>query len=305
MNPQKKIWVSGANGLIGQHVVSLLKLENFIVLATGKGACRVPEFEGCYESVDLTERKAVKNSIISFSPDVVIHIAAISQVDVCEENPELCYAVNVTATETIVKAAKNLGARFIFFSSDFVFEGTSSQYLITDTPNPLSVYGKSKERAEQVVQKNLSNYVIIRPILVFGASKAASRNNIFTWVVKSMKCNKQISVVDDQFRNPTYVEDVARATLSLVSSFYTGVIHLCGNTHLSVYAFAQTIVKVLFPQKADLIHPTSSENLNQSGRRPPKTGFDLSHSFTLLDFTPTSIETAIQLAYERWQVEEK
>lgn len=180
-----KVLVTGANGLIGQHIGKLiLKSKTFNLLPTGIGKSRVKDFENIYQKLDISNSVEVKNLLKFEKPDIVINCAAISHVDICEQFPDKCYKVNVLGVKNLIDNL-NPQSKFIHLSSDFVFDGTSLNYEENDKPNPLSIYGKSKLQAEEYIQQNFKNHQIIRTILVFGFGENLSRNNILTWAYSS------------------------------------------------------------------------------------------------------------------------
>lgn len=287
-----KVLITGANGLVGQHIAfNLLKFSQIELLCTAVGDCRINSLKNYYSSLDVTKAKSVASVFASFKPDIVINCAAKSQVDDCEQNLTSCHQVNVLAVKNIIQnLPKN--SKLIHLSSDFVFDGKSLNYTETDITNPLSSYGKSKREAELLIQSSKINYQIIRTILVFGFGINLSRNNILTWVVNELSNNKNIYVVQDQKRMPTYVSDLANAIIELMFTEESGIFHISGNEVKSVYQFAQKIAEV-FQLNQALIHPILSETLNQPGKRPPKTGFNLNKIENTIKFSPTPMVKAL------------
>ena len=150
-----KILVSGSNGLLGQKLVKQLSERNIEFLATSKGDNRNPDCPiTCYKSIDITDKNQVEHVVKSFMPDSIIHTAAITNVDYCEMNPELCRKVNVLGTQNIFDVAKNINAHFQLLSTDFVFDGVKGNYKETDQPNPLSIYASSKFEGEKLLMSS-------------------------------------------------------------------------------------------------------------------------------------------------------
>ncbi len=293
----KKILITGVNGLIGQAIGKvLLKQKGFKTYFTGIAACRIANFKQNYVELDISNKNQVEFVIGKLQPDVIINCAAISHVDVCEENPELCNKVNVFGVQNMVDVIQlRNNIKLIHLSSDFVFSGEKLNYVESDIPNPISAYGISKLDGEKIIQQNLSDYQIIRTVLVYGFGEALSRNNILTWVYQSLKQNKSISVVNDQFRTPTYVEDLAEGIKKLVEKSEVGIFHISGSEPTSIYNFAKSIAKI-FGFNEGLISSISSNALNEKGKRPPKTGFNLQKVGTLINFQPKSIIDGLSTA---------
>ncbi|MBE2247885.1 MAG: NAD(P)-dependent oxidoreductase, partial [Candidatus Competibacteraceae bacterium] len=201
---KNKVLVTGANGLLGQKLAErLLQMPNVEVCLTGKGACRLHKAKDKYQILDVVDNHEVDLLFSQFLPDVVIHAAAMTQVDDCEIDKELCYVQNVTAVENLIRACNRYNTHLIYLSTDFVFDGISGPYKEDDVPNPISYYGYCKLEAEKKVQQMMSTWSIVRTILVFGVLKDLSRNNIVLWVKNNLEKGQSIKVVTDQFRTPT------------------------------------------------------------------------------------------------------
>ena len=169
-----KICITGSNGLLGQHLVKLLaETTDHIIIATGKGESRLPFLSSKqlhYFSLDITDAIAVNIFLQLHQPDAIIHAAAMTQPDPCEQNPIECWHINVTATRFLLDAATSIHARFIYISTDFIFDGMNGPYKETDTPNPVNYYGSSKLAAEKSVMESKLQWAIVRTVLVFGVN---------------------------------------------------------------------------------------------------------------------------------------
>ena len=184
-----KILITGSNGLLGQKIVrQLSNASKLNYLATSQGENRntsCPSTHYC--SLDITNAVEVSKTISNYSPDYIIHTAAITNVDYCELNTAECEKVNVTGTKNLFDAAKKNGTHFLFLSTDFVFDGKKGNYKETDKPNPLSVYAKSKLEGELILMNsNYSNWSIARTIIVFGEGENLSRSNIVLWAKEAL-----------------------------------------------------------------------------------------------------------------------
>ena len=149
-----KILVTGANGLLGQKLTLLLANDpESEVIATARGNLNYPLPSGRFEIMDVTKAEQVENVIIAVKPDVVIHTAAMTQVDQCETEQATCWLNNATAVAYVAKACEKTGAHLIHISTDFIFDGSDGPLEETATPNPISYYGQSKLAGEEIVQK--------------------------------------------------------------------------------------------------------------------------------------------------------
>ncbi len=163
-----KVLITGSNGFLGQHLTLYLTKRKFDVIASGRGECRIPikeEFE--YYSVELTNNDEVSQMVEKYHPDIIIHTAAMSKPDECNNNKQLCTNNNVTATQYLVDAAKKINAKFIYTSTDFIF-GENGPHKEDDIPAPLNFYGESKLQAEGIVKNSGLNYAIVRPVFIYG-----------------------------------------------------------------------------------------------------------------------------------------
>ncbi|MGC6414580.1 MAG: SDR family oxidoreductase, partial [Bacteroidia bacterium] len=203
INNLMKILVTGSNGLLGQKITDLVLSEypNIHLVATARGENRHAIKEGYdYREMDISDLNSLQSVLEEEQPDVVIHTAAMTQVDDCEFKKEECVALNITAVENIAKLSSMLNFRLVHLSTDFIFDGTKKMYKEDDEANPLSYYGWSKLEAEKAVIANASNYAILRTVLVYGTVSDMSRSNIMLWAYNTLKDGKKAKVVDDQFR---------------------------------------------------------------------------------------------------------
>jgi dTDP-4-dehydrorhamnose reductase len=289
-----KILITGANGLVGQTLVSRIQsVPDFQFLATSVSDCRIKGIDqSCFSQMDITAPDQVDRVFREFQPDAVIHCAAMTQVDPCELNPELCDLVNIRGTQLAARAAEACGARFIYLSTDFVFDGLNGPYREDDPPNPVSVYGWSKLQGEYITRSLGVPWAIVRTILVYGITPAMNRSNLVTWVRDSLISHKPIRVVDDHFRMPTLADDLADGILRIIKNEKTGIYHLSGPEMTSVLEFSLRIAR-FFNLDESLISPVHAESLNQPGRRPAATGFVLDKAVGELNFSPRNLDQGL------------
>lgn len=290
-----KVVITGSNGLLGQSLLNLLLKEKEIYKIYGfsKGHNRSGRNDFNYFSLDITNKDSLTEQIQNISPDYIINTAAMTQVDVCEENKMACDILNVDVVKWLSEICKNINAHLIHISTDFIFDGKKGWYAETDAPNPLSYYGLSKLKSEQVLKKSTINYTILRTILVYGKVFDMSRNNIILWVKEALENKKEIRIVKDQFRTPTYVEDLAMACKISIDIKATGVFNIASSELLSIYDIAKQIAEV-FNLDASYLKPISTLTLNQTAIRPIKTGFDLSKTNKELNFYPKTFKEDLQ-----------
>ncbi len=291
----KKIAITGSNGLLGQTLVNLLLKEKEVyeVYGISRGENRSGRTDFSYQSVDITNQQTLSEVLMKIQPNFIVNTAAMTHVDVCEDEKEACDLLNIEAVKYLADISKKINAHLIHISTDFIFDGTQGYYKETDTPNPLSYYGWSKLKSEQVLENSTIDYTILRTILVYGQVNNLGRNNIVLWIKESLESQKEITIIDDQFRMPTYVEDLAKACKISIDKRAKGIYNISSNELLSIYEIAQQIAEV-FGLDRSLVKRISTATLNQKAARPPKTGFDLSKTNQELDFYPKSFREDLQ-----------
>lgn len=291
-----KILLTGANGLLGQVLVKKLLEKNYTVQATGKGPSRliVAALNNYnYSELDITDGPAVENFIVQEKPSLIIHAAAMTHVDQCELNKQECYNVNVTSTRFLIDSAKLVKARFLFVSTDFIFDGENGPYKEDDVPAPVNYYGSTKLVAEKAVMESGLHWAIARTILVYGVAPTTGRTNIVSWVKQSLESGTPIKMVTDQFRTPTFVHDLANGIVLMVEKNAEGIYHLSGEERMTPYEMAIQTAR-FFGLDEKLISESSSAVISQPATRPPRTGFIITKAKKDLGFKPTSFMNGLR-----------
>jgi dTDP-4-dehydrorhamnose reductase len=291
---KKRILLTGSNGLLGQKLVDLLIQQSDIELtATARGDNRLPYSDGYkYQSMDITDRQQVLDVISEARPDVVIHTAAMTDVDKCEVQKDACWAQNVQAVEYLVEACRVSDTFLLHVSTDFIFDGTAGPYDETAEGNPISFYGWSKYAAEKVVIHSDLRWAIARTVLVYGIAHDMSRSNIILWVKKSLEDGKNIKVVTDQWRSPTLAEDLATGCYLIADKEAQGIFNISGKEVLTPYDMAIKTADYFGLDKS-LIAQADASTFTQTARRPPRTGFTLDKSQRELGYDPHTFEEGI------------
>lgn len=291
-----KLLITGSNGLLGQKIVKRCLRHNIPFLATSKGVNRNPDCpDEYYQQLDISVPLEVGDVFFRFRPTAVIHTAAITNVDYCEEHPEECFRVNAHATMILWEAAKIIGAHFQLVSTDFVFDGERGGYAETDRVNPLSVYAHSKVVAENFLRDDDNrNWSIARTIIVYGTGNNLSRSNLILWALEALPKGEPMKLVNDQFRAPTWADDLAYGCVEIVRRQEIGIFHLSGPETASVDQLVKRVATYLKIENPP-IETITSDTLNQAAKRPPKTGFDLSKAKSLLGYNPKTLEESLTI----------
>lgn len=290
-----KILVTGANGLLGQKLVSLLQeKENIHVVATARGKSAQPITQGEFHSLDVTDNHQVDKLVSENKPDVIIHTAAMTQVDDCETKRDECILNNVTAVEHLVAACRAHSVHLVHVSTDFIFDGSTGPLDELAEPNPVNFYGESKLAAEKAIQSSGISWSILRTVLVYGVTNDMSRSNIVLWVKKSLEDKKSISVVNDQWRTPTLAEDLAQGCYLAAIKKARGVFNISGKDFMSPFDIAVRTAEFFKLDKA-LIQATDSTKFKQPARRPMKTGFIIDKAKKELGYEPHSFLEGLEI----------
>ncbi len=291
-----KVLVTGANGLLGRHLLKKLVEKGYDVIATAKGESKINSLSGSnfkFLSLDITDGAAVNKLMNEVRPDVLLHAAAMTQVDECELNKIDCWNTNVTATRFLIDSAKEANSRIIFISTDFVFDGLHGPYKEEDEPNPVNYYGSSKLAAEKAVMESGLDWAIVRTVLVVGNTQDGQRQNILTWVKEKLEKGETIKVVDDQVRTPTYVEDLADGIMLVLEKKSKGIFHIAGKDTLTPYQIATQTAEYL-KLNSKLIERSDASNFTQAALRPPTTGFKIDKAKNELSYQPHSFREILK-----------
>jgi len=219
--------------------------------------------------VDIADRSALKDAVMRFMPEVIVNAAAMTNVDACEMERQLAWTLNVTVVEHLVRIARATDAHLVHLSTDYVFDGEAGPYTEEDLPAPINYYGKSKLAGENAITTAGIDHAILRTNVVYGPP--SGRPDFVQWVIKALDTSRPITVVTDQFSNPTYVDDLAMAIIRVVERKRTGLYHIGGADYLSRYDFARRIA-TFFKVSTDLIRPITTAELQQAAKRPLKGG---------------------------------
>jgi len=296
-----KILITGSNGLLGQKLTThLLTDPGVTTIATGRGNNRIKGLPAhvIYESMDITDAIQINLIFQKHQPDAVIHTAALTQVDECELNRELCWQLNVGAVQHIVNACEKYNVFLLHLSTDFIFDGKQGPYGEQDPPNPISYYGESKLAAEKIVASGKMRWAIARTVLVYGIAQDMSRSNIILWVKDNLEKGNKIKVVNDQWRTPTLAEDLAMGCIQIVKGKNEGIFNLSGKDFLTPYEMAIHTAD-FFKLDKSLIEMADASTFSQPAKRPPKTGFTIDKAIKHLGYSPHSFDEGIAIVAQQ------
>ncbi len=282
-----KILITGAFGQLGEACLKKMN-KSFDILATGPHISLESGLINSHE-MDITNPVSVKKVMHDYQPDVILHLAAMTNVDECELDPERGISVNVDGVKHL---REDFGGHFIQISTDYVFDGEKGPYDEEDKTHPINVYGRTKLEADQWLMDSGGEVTILRTNVVYGYTKG-TKASFVKWVVDSLGNGEQINVVNDQWNNPTWTEALAEVINVIVESKIMGLFNYGGAELITRIDFARRIASV-FELDANLIAPITTVELNQPALRPLKSGLKTEKIEKALGIKTHSVETCLR-----------
>ncbi|MEA3307501.1 MAG: dTDP-4-dehydrorhamnose reductase [Elusimicrobiota bacterium] len=295
-----KILIIGADGQVGKHIYSsALKNSNATVAGTYRNPQnnKIPDF--LY--LDLTKPETIKKVFESVTPDIVILCSAMTHVDSCEKYKEEAWKINVEGAGLVAEHCKTLNCRLVYFSTEYVFDGTAGPYSENDATKPISEYGRTKLEGENIVLA-LKDSLVIRTTVVYSYEKGSK--NFLMQVLAKGGLKEKMNIVNDQYSNPTNAAELADFTLELIKLKKSGIYNVVGKDVMNRYEFVMKICEVFDIDKA-LIAPELTKNLNQMARRPLKAGLKTDKIFSELGKVPSGAESSLKTIKSRRKSAEK
>ena len=283
-----KFLVTGSAGLVGQQVVKDLSKSNQVFSCYNESK---PEY-GDSVKMDLKNYEMVSSVLTEIKPDVVIHLGAMTGVDLCEKEKTSASEINTKATEIIAKECSKLNSFLVYVSTDYVFDGNFGMYKEDDVANPLGFYGKSKLEGEKAVQNFSTNWCIARTSTPFGLHP--TKKSFPMWVIENLQKQKQIDVLIDQFTSPTYIPNLSRMLIEISERRITGIIHAAGASKISRYQMASMVSDKL-NLDGTLLKQISMNKMKWVAQRPKDSSLDVSRASSILNEKPQKIDQSLNL----------
>jgi dTDP-4-dehydrorhamnose reductase len=256
-----KVLVTGAGGLLGSKIVELAK--DYTVYKTHASH---PLFQDSIK-MDVTNEKEVKQVFSQIMPNVVVHTAAETNVDKCEDRREHAWKINADGTRILAEACNKANAKMVYVSTDYVFDGEKGLYTEEDQPNPINYYGLTKLMGERNVEKLCETFAILRTSVLYGTHP--EKPNFVKWVIATLAQGKPLTVVEDHYNSPTLADNLAEAVIEAVESRVRGVYHAAGSERISRYDLAQKAAET-FNFDAALVRPIRMSELKAWTAKRPK-----------------------------------
>jgi dTDP-4-dehydrorhamnose reductase len=284
-----KLLITGASGLYGSKLAKLALDRGIEVYSSDIQSLSV---YGNFVKLDISNKAQVEEAFKTIKPDVVVHAAALTDVDKCELNKALAWRVNVDGTKNIADACQTAEAFLFCVSTDYVFSGEKGSYSEYDARDPVNYYGLTKVEAEEIV-KCLPEYFIARPSVIYGSTPAAGKVNFVLWLIETLRRGERVKIVTDQWNTPTLNTNLAEMTLEVLERRLTGIYHLCGATRVSRLEFAKKIADA-FDLDKSLIDKVSSSQFSWPAKRPSDSSLDTSKAQRNLKCKPLSMADALE-----------
>jgi dTDP-4-dehydrorhamnose reductase len=266
--------VIGASGQVGGALLGALRARGH--QAVGTYAHHAAEG---LAPLDVTDRAAVERAVSEARPDWVLCPAGLTHVDYCEDHPAEAFAVNRDGALHAACEAGRIGAGFVFYSTEYVFDGERGPYAEEDAAHPLSVYGRSKWEGERAVLAETARALVVRTTVVYGPDR--QEKNFVYQLIRTCRSGQGMRIPVDQISSPTYNQDLAQATIELSERDLRGIYHLAGDGVLDRMAFARLACEV-FELDPSKLTPVSTAMLGQKARRPLKGGLSIAKARSVL-----------------------
>lgn len=281
--------MTGASGLLGTRLCELAVQNEYEVYSAY--SLHKP-IHGTAVHFDVSDGVSVEDTIGRIRPGVVVHAAALTDVDRCEQERELAWRINVGSTENVVESCRKCGAFLVYVSTDYVFDGEKGMYEESDAVAPINYYGFTKLKAEESVKSLAGRYCVARASVIFGSNPATGKMNFALWLIDRLRKKEKVEIVTDQWNSPTLNSSLAEMILEAVEREITGTYHLSGATRVDRYSFSRLIAET-FELDASLIAPTSSTRFSWVARRPRDSSLSTSKAEQTFKSKPLKLEAAL------------
>ncbi len=263
-----RIAITGGNGVLGTKLVELLLADQGNQILSLSNVAQKTESRAGFATVwaDIRDGQNVIEVMRKFEPEMIIHTAAYTNVDGAETERELCRSVNVDGTTNLASAAAQIGAKLVYLSTDYVFDGMAGPYDEEAEPHPLGWYGATKLMGESAVQATCDDFLICRTTTLYGCARGV-RQTFVPWLLAQLQTGKPVSIVADQWSNPTLADDLAMMIRALLTKSATGLFNTMGQDYVSRYDFALQVAD-FFGLDKSLISRVSTVSLQQAAVRP-------------------------------------
>ncbi|OGD54858.1 dTDP-4-dehydrorhamnose reductase [Candidatus Bathyarchaeota archaeon RBG_13_38_9] len=296
-----KILVTGASGLLGSKIVRLATKKDHEIFSGYFN--NIPD-HGQPIKFDLQDKETIYHAITKIKPNVVIHCAALTDVDTCETNKTLTKKINIDGVKTIAEITSKLNSFLVFISTDYVFDGKQGNYRELDKTNPINYYGYSKLLGERIIAETNTDYLISRVSVIYGNKPASGKINFALWLINNLKNNRDVKILTDQFISPTFNTNLAEMLLEASEKRLKGIYHMAGASKVSRYEFAEKLADT-FNLNKTLIKKVKLDDMNWKARRPKDTSLDISKAQKDLKMKPIKLDDALESLKEEIDIAQR
>lgn len=290
----RTVLVTGGSGALGWTLIRRLRGRCRVVATHCRHPLKLQDVEA--HPMDLRKEGKADRLIRKIEPACVIHTASLTKADFCEQHPGDTEKVNVRGTEEIATAAQKVGARLVYISTDLVFDGLKGNYVESDEARPLSVYGKSKLKAEGVAERCCKNTIVLRSALMYGWGSEWNPT-FLEWIHGQLAEGKKVQLFEDQYRTPIYVEDLAEAIEVVMLTGPVGLFHLGGRARVDRFTFGRRVCEV-FGFSEDFLSPTKMDEHPYVAPRPLDCSLDSSKFRFAVGYVFGGVEAGLRNALE-------
>tara|TARA_Y100000590_G_scaffold459455_1_gene616574 strand:- start:854 stop:1738 length:885 start_codon:yes stop_codon:yes gene_type:complete len=293
LKENSRVLIIGASGRVGREVFKIFKnSSNYDIF----GTFNKNKFSGL-ENLDITDLEQVEKLFEKIKPTILIHSAGMIYPGECEKNKELAWKINVTGTKNLLKFCLKYNCKFVYISTDYVFDGSSNSYIESDETNPLNVYGKTKFESEKLVS-SIPEHLIIRTAWV---NDVENDSKCFVMqVINSLKNHKEFVVHSKQSGNPTLASNLANIVVELVLNNLKGIYHVTGLTHIDRLSFAKKIAEK-FSLDSNLIILNSDKKSNDSVIRPHQVKLNLDKLKSVTKLKILTLEEQLEIMKQKFK----
>ena len=265
-----KVLVTGSTGQIGKALIQYRPPDvNLEVLMDALNQS-VPELP--WYRADVYDRDRLVMAVTCAHPDIVIHLSELADVDECEKNPDVAFRINRDGTDNVAEACSQCGAKMVFISTDYVFDGRSGPYTEQDRPRPINVYGRSKLHGEFKAAERIDNLIIIRISVPFGIKMERVKHNFISWLIEELNAGSTVHVAKDMRTTPAFIEELVEVLWILVNKDVRGIVHYGTSDRFSRHEMALEICRT-FGFSEHLVSAVTTEELGFVAKRPLESGF--------------------------------
>ena len=280
--------VTGSGGLLGSKFITLASPKYKIYSIYNH------HFPPAGEAIklDLLDFNSLDKIFNNIKPDIVLHAAALTNVDLCEKEKDLALKINYEATKRIAILSKKINFFIIYISTDYVFDGEKGLYSEEDKPNPINFYGFSKLKGEEAIIEFSKNYCIIRSSVIYGSKPASGKTNFALWLLENLNKKNKINILIDQYVSPTLNTNLSEMLIEIIDRKLEGIFHLTGAERISRYDFAKEFCNI-FNLDSSLLNPISMKDINWIAKRPKDSSLNVSKAINILKTKPLKLKDAL------------